>query len=259
MSEKNIIAENRAYWSKRAATYSSDIRSNELGGETADNWLRVIRKFIDAQFGNKAPGEIRILDIGTGPGFFAIIFARAGFRVTAIDLTPSMLAEARKNADDLADSICFLEMNAQKLAFADAAFDLIVTRNLTWDLPDPETAYKEWHRVLRYGGLLLNFDSNWYRYLFDEEARAGYEADQANAKALGRTNENPDVDYAVMEKIAAEIPLSRALRPAWDLHCLTALGFDAVSYDDIWRELWSADDQVAYASTPMFLVRAVKK
>ena len=65
------------------------------------------------------------------------------------------------------------------------AFDVIVTRNLTWDLPHPESAYREWHRVLRSGGILLNFDANWYRYQFDSFAREAYDEDRVNATAIG--------------------------------------------------------------------------
>ena len=36
---------------------------------------------------------------------------------------------------------------------------MIVSRNLTWNLPHPEMAYKEWLRVLKKGGRLLNFDA----------------------------------------------------------------------------------------------------
>lgn len=259
MTIHDIIRENREYWSKRAATYSQDIREEELAGIIGNVWFETLTDFITARFPGRAPEEIHVLDIGTGPGFFAIILAKAGYQVTAIDLTPSMLEEARKNAGSAAGSIRFLEMNAEELAFADASFDVAVTRNLTWDLPHPETAYREWHRVLRDGGLLLNFDANWYRYLFDDDARTAYEKDRVNADAIGRPNENPDVDYSIMEEIATRIPLSRTLRPDWDIDCLSGIGFDARSYDDIWEKLWSEEDKIAFASTPMFLVHAVRQ
>ena len=258
-----IINANRAYWSKRARTYSESIRDDELTNEFHRIWFDTLNGFITKRFPNRTPEQIHVLDIGTGPGFFSIILAEAGYMITAIDLTPSMLAEAKKNAGSLAGSpdgpIRFLEMNAEDLAFAEGSFDVIVTRNLTWDLPHPETAYAEWHRVLAPGGLLLNFDANWYRYLFDDDARVSYDKDRVNADAIGRFNENPDVDYGVMEEIAARIPLSSILRPDWDIDYLTSIGFDAVSYDDIWETVWSDEDKVAYASTPMFLVHAVKK
>ena len=258
MQSRDIITENREYWSKRAATYSRDIKNKDLSEALYAAWSETVTGFLSAQFPGRDPDGIQALDIGTGPGFFAILLAEAGYSVTAIDLTPSMLAEARSNAGPLADSIRFLEMNAQELSFEDASFDVIVTRNLTWDLPDPELAYREWYRVLRPGGLLLNFDANWYRYLFDDEAKTAYDKDYHTRDEIGVPNDNPDVDYSDMEEIARQIPLSRTLRPGWDIEYLTSLGFRAAAHEDIWQKVWSKEEQAAYASTPLFLIQAEK-
>ncbi|MBR0402247.1 MAG: class I SAM-dependent methyltransferase [Lachnospiraceae bacterium] len=254
-----IIQENRDYWTVRAASYAREIRDWEFLGEGYQAWLQTIQGRIAAHFGGRASEEIRVLDIATGPGFFAIILAKAGYRVTAVDLTPSMLAEARRNAGDLAGEIDFLEMNAEELAFAEGTFDVIVTRNLTWDLPHPEDAYRSWHRVLKKGGLLLNFDANWYRYLVDGEAKAAFDTDWANAEAAGIPNDNPDVDYGIMERIAEQVPLTRELRPEWDIRVLTDIGFRAEADTDIWRSVWNDEEKLHYASTPLFLVSAVKE
>ena len=48
-----------------------------------------------------------------------------------------MLEEAGRNAGALADKIDFRLMNAEKLTFADHSFDVLVTRNVTWNLHDP--------------------------------------------------------------------------------------------------------------------------
>ena len=58
--------------------------------------------------------------------------------------------------------------------FEDESFDVIISRNLTWNLPHPEMAYKEWLRVLKKGGKLLNFDANWYGYLYDDKKREAH-------------------------------------------------------------------------------------
>ena len=42
----------------------------------------------------------------------------------------------------------FLVMDAEKLEFEDASFDMVISRNLTWTLPHAEEAYQEWKRVL---------------------------------------------------------------------------------------------------------------
>jgi ubiquinone/menaquinone biosynthesis C-methylase UbiE len=258
MSESNLITENRNYWSKRAATYSFDIREEELGGALHHIWLETIDTIISSHFCEKPRGSISVLDIGTGPGFFSVILAEAGYKVTAIDFSPSMLDEAKMNAGVLVNKITFHEMNAEELRFNDASFDVIITRNLTWNLPHPDTAYTEWHRVLKPRGLLLNFDANWYRYLYNDEARILYDEDRKNAKAAGIHNDNPDVDYSDMEQIALEIPLSRIMRPDWDIAVLSSLGFSVYADTDIWKKLWSEEDKINFASTPMFMIHAVK-
>ena len=49
----------------------------------------------------------------------------------------------------------FLKMDSHALSFEDNTFDLLINRNVTWTLYDPEKAYKEWYRVLKPGGRLL--------------------------------------------------------------------------------------------------------
>jgi ubiquinone/menaquinone biosynthesis C-methylase UbiE len=256
--KQDILFENRAYWTQRAPTYS-EINRSELSSRSRDRWQSVLREQISAHFPDRVPRELRVLETGTGPGFFAIILAEAGYRVTAVDLTPGMLAEAKKNAGALAGEIEFLEMNAEKLTFADEAFDVIVTRNLTWDLPHPEDAYREWRRVLKPGGLLLNFDANWYRYLFDERSLALYEEDRRNVAAHGIRDEDIGENFDVMEDIARRVPLSRLVRPAWDARVLTGIGFAVETDEHIWRHVWTEEEKINFASTPMFLVRAVKR
>ena len=46
---------------------------------------------LGGQFPEKAKDEIKILDIGTGPGFFSCILAEAGYKVTVVDYTQEML------------------------------------------------------------------------------------------------------------------------------------------------------------------------
>ena len=159
--------ENIHYWTHRASGYSG-VNQEELATAQKHIWGAALYERIAARFPGRKPGSIRVLDVGTGPGFFAIILAEMGLRVTAVDYTASMLEEAGRNAGALADKIDFRQMNAEKLTFADHSFDVLVTRNVTWNLHDPEAAYGHWTRVLAPGGLLLNFDANWYRYLWDE-------------------------------------------------------------------------------------------
>lgn len=253
-----ILHENRAYWTGRSVTYSQQNRE-ELTDEHRSSWRSVITEQIQNRFPNKAAEELRILEVGTGPGFFAIILAEAGYQVTAIDLTPAMLEEAKRNAGALAGKIDFREMNAEELTFSDNTFDVIVTRNLTWNLPHPESAYREWCRVLKPGGMLLNFDANWYNYLFFDEDKQGYESDRQNAATAGVNDLNVGTNYDVMEDIARRVPLSAVKRPEWDLNVLSQPDMKVTADRNIWKRVWSRDEQLSFASTPMFLIQAVKQ
>lgn len=248
---------NIAYWTKRAPSYS-EVNQQELNSAQRAIWRRVLLTHIDDVCGNEDPAHIRVLDVGTGPGFFAILLAEKGYDVTAVDYTASMLREAKANAGELGKSIRFHQMNAEQLAFEDGCFDVVMTRNLTWNLPHPEQAYREWCRVLKQGGLLLNFDANWYRYLYDDEARQGHLLDRKHIQQSGVPDETEGTDVPAMEAIAYRAPLSRFNRPQWDIQTLQQLGVYAVADPDIWKTVWTRDECINNCSTPMFMVKAVK-
>ena len=249
--------ENIHYWTNRASGYSA-VNQEELAGDQKSVWRGVISRKIAAHLPGRRPAEIRVLDVGTGPGFFAILLAELGYQVTAVDYTASMLDEARRNAGALASRICFRRMNAEELRFAAASFDVLVTRNVTWNLHDPEKAYTHWTRVLKPGGLLLNFDANWYRYLWDENAQAAHAQDRENLLASDVRDETAGTDVIAMEAIARQAPLSARQRPAWDLDVLRGLGMQAAADTEVWRQVWTKEERVNNASTPMFLVEARK-
>ena len=249
--------ENITYWTRRAPSYS-DVNQEELGGSQHSVWSRVIDQRIQSHFGNRSRDQIRLLDVGTGPGFFAIILAELGYQVTAVDYTEAMLNQARKNAGPLASIIDFRRMDAEQLTFPDGAFDVIVSRNLTWNLPSPAKAYSQWTRVLKQNGLLLNFDANWYRYLFNAQANALHLEDRKNVRENNAAGDTAGTDVDAMEAIARQAPLSARRRPAWDIHVLHGLGMSVFADPEIWKQVWTENERINNASTPMFLVHAVK-
>ena len=259
MNAATIFARNRAYWTRRAAGYSQVNRRELNGARQRRAWKDDLCGTLLAHFRVREPQSVRVLDIGTGPGFFATLLAEAGFRVTAIDLTSSMLDEARRNAGPLAERIVFAEMNAEQLSFDDASFDAVVSRNLTWNLPRPELAYREWSRVLVPGGILLNYDANWYRYLFDQTARAAWDEDRERSAVLSVCDDNVGEGFDAMENIARSVPLSRAVRPEWDASALAALGMSVSSDLSVWERVWTRDEKICMGSTPLFRVLAVKQ
>lgn len=242
------------YWTRRASSYTEVVRKNLADGWDCKWADELIRNF------PKAEGRtLKVLDIGTGPGFYAIILASRGYDVTAVDLSEGMIEQAKHNAGSLAEKIRFFKMDAQELSFPDNEFDVIVTRNLTWNLPDPVKAYGEWRRVLRDGGVMLNIDSNWYAYLFNDEKKCEKLADRENVLNAGFEDHDSYDESWLMENISRTLPMGKLPRPQWDAVTLLDLGFKDVSADTtVSSKLWSREEMLNYASTPCFLIRAVK-
>ena len=68
---------------------------------------------------------LRVLDYGCGHGMAAVVLARRGGRVTAFDLSPGYLAEARRRAEANGADVHFLQADGERLPFADGSFDRI--------------------------------------------------------------------------------------------------------------------------------------
>ncbi len=246
------------YWSGRAEGYSA-YNKEEFKDSRYHSWKETLDQAIRSAFPDRKPGEIRVLDAGSGPGFFTGILCECGYRVTALDCTEAMLEEAASNVGSHADSVRWILGDVEDINFDDMSFDVIVSRNVTWNLPHPKRAYREWFRLLDQGGLLLNFDANWYRYLVDEQQKTAYEQDRINTKEAGSYDCNVGENFDKMEQLALQMPLTNLLRPAWDEEVLTEIGFGTVEADpEIWQQVWSEEEKISCASTPMFMVKARK-
>jgi ubiquinone/menaquinone biosynthesis C-methylase UbiE len=96
------------------------------------------------------PAAGRVLDVACGTG--------ANFRylgdvdVVGVDLSPAMLAGARRTADRLGRSATLLRADAARLPFPDDSFDSVVSALSTCTFPDPVAALREMARVCRPGG-----------------------------------------------------------------------------------------------------------
>ena len=247
------------YWTNRARGYS-EYNQQEMADARRTMWRDKLLSLLGEAFPEREPGEIKILDVGTGPGFFAILLAEAGYQVTAVDYTEEMLREAQQNAGGLAECIVWKTGDAQALDVESNSFDAIVTRNVTWNLPRPDLAYKEWLRVLKPGGVLYNFDADWYGHLYNEEKRSGYEKDRQQTEEQNVEDYYSGTDIEKMEEIARQVPLSRLERPKWDLDTMKKTGFLDVSCDEnIWKEVWTEEEIINNSSSPIFLLTGRKR
>jgi ubiquinone/menaquinone biosynthesis C-methylase UbiE len=96
------------------------------------------------------PGS-EVLEVGCGTGQLTESLARHGFRLTAIDIGPSMVAAARRRLDGSA--VSYRVSSFEDFAAAEASFDLIVS-GTAFHWVDPEVMFRKPARLLRPGGWL---------------------------------------------------------------------------------------------------------
>ena len=231
------------YWSHRAEAFQAQ-RIREFEDEKHERWLAEFRRYIPHDH------PLRVLDLGTGTGFFAFVFAAEGHEATGIDLTPDMIERAKETMSILGLEASFHVMDAEMPEFPPESFDVLVTRNLTWTLPHLREAYKAWYGLLKPGGVLINFDADYYSALENEEE---IELPENHAHKLVPDYMREENDEITMEVGAYQMP-----RPQWDVQLLVEAGFERVTVDmGVYRRIYAEIDEF-YNPTPIFTIAAYK-
>lgn len=135
----------RRVWDRHASSYDRQIAFFErlqFGG--GREWL-----------GARVRGRVLEVAIGTGR---SLPFYPADTRVTAVDLSPRMLAIARERAAAEGRAVELLEGDAQRLPVADASFDTVLCALSLCSITEPAAVIAEMRRVLVPGGRLLLLD-----------------------------------------------------------------------------------------------------
>ncbi len=134
MNVKRLIKE---YWDSRGETYDRSPGHVCL----PDIWRSILESVFDS--------KMRILDVGTGTGFLALILAELGHEVVGLDISEGMLKVAMRKARKRGLKVQFKLGDAENLPFKDESFDAIICRHLLWTLPNPKKALAEWVRVAK--------------------------------------------------------------------------------------------------------------
>jgi ArsR family transcriptional regulator len=133
---EQYFARHAGEWDELRALHSPD----------AEVERRLVAALADAPLG-------AVLDIGTGTGRMAELFADQAERVVALDRNLEMLRVARAKLQHLpASRIELVQGDFAELPFADASFDTVILHQVLHFAPDPAPALAEAARVLRTGG-----------------------------------------------------------------------------------------------------------
>lgn len=99
------------------------------------------------------PGD-RVLEICVGTGLSLPMYP-GDVRVVGVDISTAMLAKAAVRTQGLAQVQGLLQMDAQRLSFADGSFDKVAMLYALSGVPNPVTAVREMRRVCRPGGTIV--------------------------------------------------------------------------------------------------------
>ena len=105
------------------------------------------------------PAGTRMLDVACGAGQISIPAARAGARVTGVDIATNSIEQARARAQDEGLDARFDEGDAEMLPYEDASFDVVASLFGAMFAPRPERVAAELGRVCRPGGRIVM--GNW--------------------------------------------------------------------------------------------------
>ncbi len=154
MSAADRLAAERAFHDRQARQRAADLADVAALRFTDDDWLGH-ETWVRPAFGRlgDVAGEAA-LDFGCGHGMAAVVLARRGARVTALDLSHAYLEEAGRRARANGVTVACVQADGERLPFADGSFGRVWGNAVLHHL-DLGVAAPELWRVLRPGGVAV--------------------------------------------------------------------------------------------------------
>src|SRR4051812_6160739 len=115
----------RDWWDADAGTYDGSAGHAMSDPVEAAAWAAALQRFLP-------PAPARVLDVGAGTGALSMVAAGLGHRVTALDLSESMLDRARDKA--LAAGLDLEIVQGRAEEPPPGPFDAVMERHLAWTL-----------------------------------------------------------------------------------------------------------------------------
>ena len=229
-----------SYWTRRSEDFSEH-KHKEAHSQKRELWQNEFLRHFSKD------DKLSLLDVGCGSAFFEMVLSDFACDVTGVDLTPEMITNGKKLLEHHGVDANLMVMDAEHLDFEDESFDVVVSRNLTWTLPHPIDAYREWNRVLKPGGILL---------VYDAEYAKGYHKYKPEENLA-----HSDLAKEMMEEchnIYHMLSISTLDRPQWDVEVLSQIGFEQVETDaKLGDRIYGQKDEF-YMPDRMFMIKARK-
>jgi S-adenosylmethionine-dependent methyltransferase len=151
------------------------------------------------------PLPATILDIGGGPGRYAIALAQKGYQVTLIDLTPEHIEFARAQANEMNVMLDTQQGDARTLShIANESYDAVLVMGPLYHLPeevDRRQCLQEASRILRPGGMIFTAHISRMAYLLyciREHGVAQALTEREVIQSLIRTGSHPSMLFPQM-------------------------------------------------------------
>jgi ubiquinone/menaquinone biosynthesis C-methylase UbiE len=140
-------------WTADPCSYDSEHEPGSRShAEDLDKGLAAYAPWMDEILDYEHAGGQRVLDVGCGQGIDMMRYARAGARVTGIDLTPRHAQLARQHLAAMGLEGTVVDGDAESMPFADMSFERVSSNGVLHHTPDMPAALREIRRVLVPGG-----------------------------------------------------------------------------------------------------------
>jgi SAM-dependent methyltransferase len=215
----------REFWDADASTYDATKSHSISDPLERAAWRQALSEALP-----QPPASV--LDIGAGTGSLSLLAAELGYAVTALDLSPGMLAEAERkaNAIGLANRITYVVGSGSEPP--SGPFDVVVERHVLWTIPDPVGALRSWLDV---GRRLVLFEGTWGSRRLDHRAK------EFAAQTLRKVMRTPPDHHAPYpEDVLAELPLARLPSPVPLVEAVHQAGWHGVRIRRLRDVEWAA-------------------
>ena len=145
-------------------TYTQTDLNRETIAKAYDRWAPIYDLVFGAVFERGRGAAIaaaeraggRILEVGVGTGISLPDYSR-NTRICGVDISEAMLRKAQERVSELglANVEGLWVMDAERLSFPDASFDVVVAQYVITAVPNPEATLDEFARVLKPGGEIV--------------------------------------------------------------------------------------------------------